>query len=489
MKKQVAHILRLIRKLLSTKLNIRIIAIFIVCFSGATASFVLIASKNPIISQTADYQKKEEWLHQVVSNIGGELERRQLRSDDAEQIAKIVEQYKDARMQVAVAGEKESVVLTTGGEEQKIEVRSLLLNGLGFFTEDLPAGNPLIAIYPVSFQDEVKYIVAVSPHKVASISPRQYNQNALLTMVGAIVVFLVLFFLFMRPITRYIKEIETGIRKIVQEDLSYGIRVKGKNELSSLAANINWMAQQLKERFQRERELEQSKNELITNISHDLRTPLTSIIGYTGLLKDGHYEDEQELRHYLQITYTLSEKLKNQIQELFEYTKLVSPDMQLEYEDMDLGGLLRQFAGEYIPIFKESGLQLELLIPEHPVLVQLDTEKFVRVLDNVLSNAEKYSYKPSKVTVQLQQQKDTAKISVTNETNHIPEDMLPKLFQRLYRLDTSRSQSIEGSGIGLAAVKRIVELHKGNVWAESKQDDITVHIVLPLASGLPAGHI
>ncbi|TKI91094.1 HAMP domain-containing histidine kinase, partial [Bacillus cereus] len=120
-------------------------------------------------------------------------------------------------------------------------------------------------------------VMVQSPNSNKTISPTQYNQNLLLALVSSILIFILLFLLFMIPITRYIKEIERGIQKIVKKDWKHSIRVKGKDELSSLAYNINWMASQLRERFEKERAIEKGKSEFITNISHDLRTPLTSI--------------------------------------------------------------------------------------------------------------------------------------------------------------------------------------------------------------------
>ena len=284
----------------------------------------------------------------------------------------------------------------------------------------------------------------------------------------------------MIPITRYIKEIERGIQKIVKKDWKHSIRVKGKDELSSLAYNINWMASQLRERFEKERAIEKGKSEFITNISHDLRTPLTSIIGYLALINEKQYRNKKELEMYIQNTYNLTLKLKTLINELFEYTKLSLPDVKLRKEKVELGNLLSQLVGEYIPIFEKQQLIVELNIMNKDIWVWADIEKLVRVFDNLLSNTEKYSFSNSTVIVELKKEEGKAFICITNKTDHLEAQELSKMFEKFYRVDKSRSSQIHGSGIGLAIVKRTIELHEGEVWAKSHGNSLTIHVELQL---------
>ena len=152
------------------------------------------------------------------------------------------------------------------------------------------------------------------------------------------------------------------------------------------------MASQLRERFEKERAIEKGKSEFITNISHDLRTPLTSIIGYLALVNEKQYRNKEELEMYIQNTYNLTLKLKTLINELFEYTKLSLPDVKLRKEKVELGNLLGQLVGEYIPIFEKQQLIVKLNIINKDIWVWADIEKLVRVFDNLLSNTEKYSF-------------------------------------------------------------------------------------------------
>ena len=155
----------------------------------------------------------------------------------------------------------------------------------------------------------------------------------------------------------------------------------------------------------RKRAIEKGKSEFITNISHDLRTPLTSIIGYLALVNEKQYRNKEELEMYIQNTYNLTLKLKTLINELFEYTKLSLPDVKLRKEKVELGNLLGQLVGEYIPIFEKQQLIVKLNIINKDIWVWADIEKLVRVFDNLLSNTEKYSFSNSTVIVELKKKK------------------------------------------------------------------------------------
>ncbi|MGR5965851.1 sensor histidine kinase [Bacillus cereus] len=240
------------------------------------------------------------------------------------------------------------------------------------------------------------------------------------------------------------------------------------------------MASQLRERFEKERAIEKGKSEFITNISHDLRTPLTSIIGYLALVNEKQYRNKEELEMYIQNTYNLTLKLKTLINELFEYTKLSLPDVKLRKEKVELGNLLGQLVGEYIPIFEKQQLIVKLNIINKDIWVWADIEKLVRVFDNLLSNTEKYSFSNSTVIVELKKEEDKAFICITNKTDHLEAQELSKMFEKFYRVDKSRSSQIHGSGIGLAIVKRTIELHEGKVWAESHGNSLTIHVELQL---------
>ncbi|PGR73709.1 two-component sensor histidine kinase [Bacillus thuringiensis] len=283
----------------------------------------------------------------------------------------------------------------------------------------------------------------------------------------AILNFIVIFLLLVRKKIVYLKLISENVNDIANGKLGLTIGIKGKDELTQLAQNINYMSKELENTFEQERQLERTKNELITNVSHDLRTPLTSIIGYIDLLKRGQYNSNIQLQEYLETTYSKSQRLKYLIDELFEYTRLSDIDAKLNLNEVDLSGLLEQIVGEYIPIFEKESLTVQRSIAEETIPIFIDVEKMVRVYENLFMNAIKYSMKPSELSICLELIGNKAILKVSNKVEKPPVSDPNKLFERFFRGDKARKDD-QGNGLGLAISKRIVELHHGNIHAEYK---------------------
>ena len=266
---------------------------------------------------------------------------------------------------------------------------------------------------------------------------------------------------------------------IKEDGFGRTIEVKGKDELAELCESINSMSVELKQKIDNERKLEQNKSELITNVSHDLRTPLTSIMGYIDLIKNEQYKNEDDFKEYIGIIDDKAKTLNKLINELFEYTKLTSTDIQLNYSEVDIISLVDQIAGEYEYVFEKEDLKLKKEILGEEIILRIDIEKIVRVLDNLLTNAKKYSTRGTEVFLKLAEEADNLMISISNKTNEIKEEDLGNIFERFYKGDKSR-KDIESSGIGLSIVKRIIELHNGVIYVDMNKDIITFTINLPL---------
>ncbi|KAB2494199.1 sensor histidine kinase [Priestia endophytica] len=472
------------RSFIPASLNIKLFLIFLGCFMAASFTFFLFVFKYSELD-TLKQRQEQERVEKVLVHLTNTLQGKHIKLDDIEEMGPTIDSVKDdyPTWGFLVADAKGNIIFQTkNNHTQRKNIKPLLKQKLAPEFNSNPSVNkgyfPFISL--VSFQDDLGYLVVEAPSSKVTIDTTNYNHKIQIAFLCSILVFLLLFFLCMRPITRYIKQIEQGISRIVNKDWNYSIPVKGKNELSSLAKNINWMTEQLRERFERERQVEQAKNELITNLSHDLRTPLTSIIGYVRLVKDGQYQNQQELEQYIQTTYNISLKFKNLLDELFEYTKLSLSDVELHFQEVNLGGVLYQLVGEYTPIFENRGLDVKVKIPDDPVFISVDIEKIIRVLDNLFSNAEKYSHECGHIEVTLHSTREQVIISVSNTTDHIEAKELKNLFNRFYRMDKARSSKVAGSGIGLSIAKRIVELHEGDIWAESDNNKVKIHIALPL---------
>lgn len=300
----------------------------------------------------------------------------------------------------------------------------------------------------------------------------------LLNFILLIGVFLVSFTLLINRKVKYIKYITKEIKKIEDEGFGKTIKIKGNDELSDLTKSINRMSSKIKEKNDQERLIEKNKNELITNVSHDLRTPLTSMIGYIDLIKKDEFKDKEKLSEYIDIIDERTKSLNSLINELFEYTKLNSHDIKLNYSEVEIVGLIEQIVGEYISMFNREGLELEKNIIDSDIIVTVDIEKIVRAIENLLINSMKYSVARSKVIVKLEEKEEGLIFSISNETENIKEEDLDNIFERFYKVDKSRKES-ESTGLGLSIVKRIVELHEGTIKVELVNNIITFEIIIP----------
>ncbi|MEK4760250.1 HAMP domain-containing sensor histidine kinase [Viridibacillus sp. FSL E2-0187] len=284
--------------------------------------------------------------------------------------------------------------------------------------------------------------------------------------------FIVVFLLLVRKKLIYLKHISESVNYIANGNLGLTIDIKGQDELAQLAQNINYMSKELENKFVHERQLEKTKNELITNVSHDLRTPLTSIIGYLNLIKNEQYENKDQFQEYFETIFSKSQRLKSLIDELFEFSRLSSPDVMLNLTKVDLPSLFQQIVGEYIPIFEEEQLNVRNSITNEDIPVLIDIEKMVRVYENLFMNAIKYSTKPSDLTISLKSKGNTAILKISNRVDKSPAEDVNTLFERFVRGDKSRVDA-QGTGLGLSISKRIVDLHKGDIRAEYKDGCIT----------------
>ena len=280
-----------------------------------------------------------------------------------------------------------------------------------------------------------------------------------------IAAFLFFFFLLTRPMVRYLRTLAEGLLTIAGGNLDYRLPMTNEDELGEVAKSINFMAEQLQEKMSRERQIENSKMELITSVSHDLRTPLTSIIGYLNLLKNDNYQNLEEHKRYINNAYNKSQQLKKLIDDLFEYTRLTSGSANLSFTKIDLSNLLEQIINEFEPIAQENLLTVRTIRDQTPIYGYVDTEKMVRAIDNLLMNALKFSMKPGEITVRLSEEEQHIYFAVENMGKPISEEQEKQLFERFYKADPSRNDhhGSPGAGMGLSIAKNIVDLHGGRI--------------------------
>ena len=226
---------------------------------------------------------------------------------------------------------------------------------------------------------------------------------------------------------------------------------------------------------------QQSKNELITNVSHDLRSPLTLIIGYVELLKEAGPEDRQRFNEYIEVIERRLTGLNGLINELFEYTKLNSADWFPDMEKRDVLELLRHILYEYKVLMDAEGLTLSWQLGAESHVAGVNTQQMVRVFQNLLDNARRYADRSAPVTVTAQET-GRLHICITNRLTDAHGIEPDRIFERFYCADRARSTP-QSSGLELAIVKRIVELHGGEASASLQGQELSVHLFLKQVSG------
>ncbi|EOQ17800.1 two component system histidine kinase [Bacillus cereus VDM021] len=331
--------------------------------------------------------------------------------------------------------------------------------------------------YPLTIQERNMYMIASG---IPQGDIRVVQNDGPFPFLIGFVIFLFSFFYITKRKMRQVEAMAEGVKEIAKGNLQYRIPQKGQDELSLLAVNMNQMAKELFSNIEKERKIEKQKNELITNVSHDLRTPLTSIMGYLRLLQDSKYESKEQHNEYVRIAFSKSEQLKNLIEDLFEYTKLTNEKMVLEKQEVCITELLEQLIEELVPQAEEEGLILVKQFPKERVYAAIDSEKMVRVFENLLMNAIKYSKDDGEIKVSLQRQRRNIQITVANHSEEFTKEELGNLFERFYKKDQSRSRVTEGSGLGLAIAKSIVELQGGEIRAEYEDGIIQFIVSLPI---------
>jgi signal transduction histidine kinase len=270
------------------------------------------------------------------------------------------------------------------------------------------------------------------------------------------------------------------VQHIAEGNLDVKVQITARNEVGELASDLNRIIDQLKQSIEDERQAEQSKNELVTNVSHDLRTPLTSILGYLALVDEDRYRDEVELRHYVQIAYTKSQRLHVLIQDLFEFTRLRHDAIPLLTKPINTVEIMSQMLMHYRLPLRKVGMEGNLITSETDLTISGDADKLFRVFDNLFSNAMVYGQEGHKLDTIVRRDGTWAVIEVINYGSTIPAIDLPHIFERFYRVDRSRNEHSGGSGLGLAISKSIVERHGGTIHAESDQSRTSFIVRLPL---------
>lgn len=467
-------------------IRLQLILVFAICcllsiiITGVTGNMIQRFTRHSHV----DYSAGVERMDRVARSIVFGLSQAGLSVNDRVRIEEYINFWSiPYGFRILIADNDGNVIAKTlNATWTKVNIRSIIGRAMNSRTRQNAENGTgeFYNVYPVSLDGGSAFAV-ISGMPQASIIHTAYNLDPFLYLAMGIAFFIILFMLLTRRKMGYLEELNRGLLEISRGNLSFRVPKRGRDELGSLADNINYMAGELEAKIQEERRAESTKNELITNVSHDLKTPLTSIMGYLKLIKDGDYDDQGQAEAFIDTAYSKSLKLKSLIDDLFEYTKLTDQGIRLDIRSICIDELLNQLIEEMMPMFEENKLTVDKRMPGYRVMAEVDGDKIVRAFENLLANAIRYSLKPGKISVNLEDGKDNVTVSFKNRCDPISGDELSLLFERFYRVEKSRSRDTGGSGLGLAIAKSIIELHRGRIWVEYTEGEIVFHVKIPRA--------
>jgi len=290
------------------------------------------------------------------------------------------------------------------------------------------------------------------------------------------------FVLYWRLIRRYkqmqLRHIISELHYIAAGHFDHRIGFSLTGDTQRVVESVNALVDSAIHSMDEEREIERSKDALITNVSHDIRTPLTTIIGYLGLIENHQYKSEDDLVKYTHIAYNKATQMKSLVEDLFEYTKVRQTETPLTISRLNVTAMMEQLAASFELEANKKHLKIEVETGTAPIYLEADAEKLGRVFNNLITNAFKYGTGAHKVILQAEQRGEEVVIRVANDGQRIPADSLGMLFERFYRVEESRSKATGGSGLGLAIAQSIVQHHGGYIYAQS--DDALTSFVIHL---------
>lgn len=290
--------------------------------------------------------------------------------------------------------------------------------------------------------------------------------------IGCVILTAVHFF----RIARMMEQITGAVSDLANHRVSY---ISLPVQLRGVENQLNHILGQMQRNKLAAEEAEQRKNDMIIYMAHDLKTPLTSVIGYLTLLKEEEEIGDKTREKYLGIALKKAERLEDLINEFFEVTKYNFTHLSMELSDINLSLMLTQMLYEFQPMFAEKGLICRTEI-ETNRMFRCDVEKMERVFDNLFKNAMNYCYENTEIFISLIADGNNIVISVQNSGKTIPKEKLGHLFEQFFRMDSSRNSGTGGSGLGLAIAKEIITMHHGTITCESENERIVFTIVLPI---------
>lgn len=291
-----------------------------------------------------------------------------------------------------------------------------------------------------------------------------------------LIIVLSLLYKLLNKIFSYVFAVSESADKLFDKNVEY---INLPPEMVEVEKKLNHFKTEAIKNERLTRENEQKKDELIVYLAHDIKTPLTSMIGYLSLLSEIKDMPQEQRNRYIGIALDKSYRLEYLINELFDVARFNSEKIVLEKEEINLNLMLEQIAYDFYPTLKEMNKKINFTSDEKTILYA-DPDKLSRVFNNLIKNAVNYSKENTDIDISILNKENQATVKITNKGKQIPKEKLDKIFEKFYRLDSSRTSKTGGSGLGLAIAKEIVELHGGRIYAESDMKETTFSVILPI---------
>lgn len=291
-----------------------------------------------------------------------------------------------------------------------------------------------------------------------------------------LIIVLSLLYKLLNKIFSYVFTVSESADKLFDKNVEY---INLPSEMVEVEKKLNHFKTEAIKNERLARENEQKKDELIVYLAHDIKTPLTSMIVYLSLLSEIKDMPQEQRNRYIDIALDKSYRLEYLINELFDVARFNSEKIVLEKEEINLNLMLEQIADDFYPTLKEMNKKINFTSDEKTILYA-DPDKLSRVFNNLIKNAVNYSKENTDIDISILNKENQATVKITNKGKQIPKEKLDKIFEKFYRLDSSRTSKTGGSGLGLAIAKEIVELHGGRIYAESDMKETTFSVILPI---------
>lgn len=329
----------------------------------------------------------------------------------------------------------------------------------------------------LSFQ----WLYDISPEVYNNFREFFYSITDLRTLIIPILIIwvigtLVLLYRLLKKVFGYIDEVGKATEDLVNKDVEY---IELPDELEEIQKRMNHLKRESEKNEKLAKENEEKKDELIVYLAHDIKTPLTSMIGYLSILDEIDDMPKKKQKNYISIALDKSYRLEDLINELFDVARFNSEKIVLEKEELNLNLMLEQIIDDFYPTLRELNKSIKLNYNEL-ISINGDPDKLSRVFNNLIKNAISYSKEESEIVINLKKDNNNAIVEVINKGKQISKEKLSKIFEKFYRLDSARTSRTGGSGLGLAIAKDIVELHNGTIIAESNEEETTFRVTLPL---------